>query len=212
MGSAVVIDTGGWTVSASQRSNFRNAFELTAYRVARATLGRGGPGLIEPMGSVLGSLFHRLARRRREIILFNLTRSKDDSSRVLRLGTLICFEDIFPGLVREMVSEGAGLLVNLTNDAWYGRTSAPYQSIAMSVFRAVETKRSLVRAANTGISAFVDPAGNILEKTDIFVPGVMTAQVPVLEKRTVFVRSGYRFGMACFAFIPGLLLFRKRHR
>ncbi len=80
MGSAVVIDTGGWTVSASQRSNFRNAFELTAYLAARATLGRGGPGLIEPMGSVLGSLFHRLARRRREIILFNLALAYPDLS------------------------------------------------------------------------------------------------------------------------------------
>jgi len=128
----------------------------------------------------------------------------------LQLGVLICFESIFPEIARDEVADGANLLVNLTNDAWYGRTSAPYQSMAMSVFRAVETKRSLVRAANTGISAFVDPVGNIIEKTDIFVPGVITAQVPILENGTVFVRAGYRFGTACFAFIPALLLFRKR--
>lgn len=128
----------------------------------------------------------------------------------LQLGVLICFESIFPEIARNEVAEGANLLVNLTNDAWYGRSSAPYQSMAMSVFRAVETKRSLVRAANTGISALVDPAGNIIEQTDIFVPGTITAQVPVLEKGTFFVRMGYRFGMVCFAFIPGLLLFRKR--
>jgi apolipoprotein N-acyltransferase len=128
----------------------------------------------------------------------------------LQLGVLICFESIFPGIARDEVAAGANLLVNLTNDAWYGRSSAPYQSMAMSVFRAVETKRSLVRAANTGISAFVDPAGNIIKQTDIFVAAAITAQIPVLEKRTVFVRSGYRFGMACCAFIPGLLLFRKK--
>ncbi len=128
----------------------------------------------------------------------------------LKLGVLICFESIFPQIARDEVASGANLLVNLTNDAWYGRTSAPYQSMAMSVFRAVETKRSLVRAANTGISAFVDPAGNVLEKTDIFTAEALSAQVPVLEKNTVFVRSGHLFGTACLAFTPALLLFRKR--
>jgi len=129
----------------------------------------------------------------------------------VKLGILICFESIFPEIARNEVAAGANILVNLTNDAWYGRTSAPYQSMAMTVFRAVETKRSLVRAANTGISGFVDPAGNIIEKTDIFVPGAITAQLPVFEKQTVFVRSGYMFGAACLAFIPVLLLFRRRH-
>jgi apolipoprotein N-acyltransferase len=128
----------------------------------------------------------------------------------LQLGVLICFESIFPEIARNEVAAGANLLVNLTNDACYRRTSAPYQSMAMSVIRALETKRSLVRAANTGISAFVDPAGNIIKKTDIFVPGTITAQVPVLEKGTAFLRFGYRFGAACFAFIPVLLFVRKR--
>jgi len=129
----------------------------------------------------------------------------------LHPGVLICFESIFPEIARNEVAAGANILVNLTNDAWYGRTSAPYQSMAMTVFRAVETKRSLVRAANTGISGFIDPTGNIIEKTEIFVPGAITAQLPVFEKLTVFVRSGYMFGAACLALIPVLLLFRRRH-
>ena len=129
----------------------------------------------------------------------------------LKLGILICFESIFPGIARDEVAAGANILVNLTNDAWYGRTSAPYQSMAMTVFRAVENKRSLVRAANTGISGFVDPTGNIIDKTDIFVPGAITAQLPVLEGETVFVRSGYLFGAACLALLPVLLLFRRRY-
>lgn len=129
----------------------------------------------------------------------------------LKLGVLICFESIFPEIAGDEVRAGANILVNLTNDAWYGRTSAPYQSMAMAVLRAVETKRSMVRAANTGISGFVDPLGNILEKTDIFTPATLTARVPVLEKSTVFVRSGYRFGAACLALIPVLFLLRVRY-
>lgn len=130
--------------------------------------------------------------------------------KYLQLGVLICFESIFPEIARDEVASGANLLVNLTNDAWYGRTSAPHQSLAMSVFRAVETKRSLVRAANTGVSVLVDPAGNILKKTDLFRAGFLTGHIPVLEKGTVFVRSGYRFGAVCLAFVPVLILFRGR--
>ena len=79
----------------------------------------------------------------------------------MRLGLLICYESIFPEIAHESVLRGANLLVNITNDAWYGRSSAPYQSLAMAVLRAVENKRSLIRAANTGISGFVDPLGHV---------------------------------------------------
>ncbi len=128
----------------------------------------------------------------------------------MRPGVLICFESIFPGIARREVAGGANLLVNLTNDAWYGRSSAPYQSMAMAVFRAVETKRSLVRAANTGISGFVGPAGNIIRQSPIFQAMALTGQVPMLEIKTVFVRGGYRFGIACLALMIPLLIFRRR--
>jgi len=129
----------------------------------------------------------------------------------LRLGVLICFESIFPDIARSEVRAGANLLVNLTNDAWYGRTSAPYQSLAMSVFRAVENKRSLLRAANTGISALVEPGGRIIASTAIFTPAVLRGEVPVLELQTVFMRGGYIFGPGCLALIPCLLIWRKRY-
>ena len=128
----------------------------------------------------------------------------------LRLGILICFESIFPKIAREEVKAGANLLVNLTNDAWYGRTSAPYQSMAMAVLRAVENKRSLVRAANTGISGFVDPVGEVVQQTKIFTPAAITAQVPVYDKQTIFVRGGYAFGGLCLAAVPILLVWWKR--
>ncbi len=132
------------------------------------------------------------------------------SAGPLKLGVLICFESIFPDIARQEAAAGANLLVNLSNDAWYGRSSAPYQSFAMAVFRAVETRRSLVRAANTGISGFVAPSGRILDQSPLFRPLTITANVPLLEEKTIFVRFGYHFGPACLVLIPLLLFFRRR--
>ncbi|MBV5317463.1 MAG: apolipoprotein N-acyltransferase [Desulfobulbaceae bacterium] len=129
----------------------------------------------------------------------------------MRLGMLICYESIFPDIARGAVVRGANLLVNLTNDAWYGRSSAPDQSLAMAVLRAVETKRTLIRAANTGISGFVDPLGRVTSQTEIFTEAALVSSVAMLDQATVFSRYGYRFGTACLLLIPLLLLFRFRH-
>ena len=85
-----------------------------------------------------------------------------------RFGVLICYEDVFPDLTRRFVAKGADFLVNITNDAWYGRTSAPYQHLTMAAFRAVENRVPLVRAANTGFSAFVDIDGRVRARTELF--------------------------------------------
>ena len=114
-----------------------------------------------------------------------------------RLGVQICFEIIFPELSRAMVQNGANLLVNITNDAWFGRTSAPYQHFSMAVFRAVENKRSLIRSANTGFSGFVDPVGRIISKTPLYTEAVSTQSVPVLNQTTFYTRFGDWFAMAC---------------
>ena len=124
----------------------------------------------------------------------------------MRLGLLICYESIFPDIARRAVDRGANLLVNLTNDAWYGRSSAPHQSMAMAVFRAVENKRALVRAANTGISGFVDPVGRIVDRTGLFVEAALAARVPLLDEQTVFSRRGHLFGSVCAGLIPLLLV------
>ena len=81
------------------------------------------------------------------------------------LGIQICYEVIFPSLSRKLVKNGAALLVNITNDAWFGTTSGPYQHFSMTIFRALENRRALARAANTGISGFIDPVGPILTST-----------------------------------------------
>lgn len=116
-----------------------------------------------------------------------------------RAGVLICFESVFPELSRKWVLAGANVLVNLTNDAWYGKSSAPHQSLAMSVLRAVEVRRSLIRSANTGISAFVTPAGTITRQSDLFVPWAEAAEVVLLSQLTVWARYGYLFAPICLA-------------
>jgi len=120
-----------------------------------------------------------------------------------RIGVLICFESIFPDLGRKWSQRGANLLVNLTNDAWYGKSSAPYHSMAMTVFRAVETRRSVVRSANTGISGFVDPLGQLHNPSPLFATWSAARPVALMDGQTCFVRWGYLFPLFCL--IAGLL-------
>jgi apolipoprotein N-acyltransferase len=112
-------------------------------------------------------------------------------------GVLICFESIFPELARAMTRNGAALLVNLTNDAWYGMSSAPFQHFSMAVFRAVENRRPLVRAANTGISAFILPSGKIVEQSDLFTEALLTKEIPLPDSGlTIYTRYGDFFAVA----------------
>ena len=116
-----------------------------------------------------------------------------------RVGAFICYEDIFPELVRGFSRGGAELLVNITNDAWYGRTSAPYQHLDMAVFRAVENGKYLVRAANTGVTAVIDPRGRVLERTALFDRTVLVRDVPFVAGETFYVRHGDVFAWGCLA-------------
>jgi apolipoprotein N-acyltransferase len=94
-----------------------------------------------------------------------------------QLGVLVCYEVIFPELAREYVRQGSDLLVNITNDAWFGKSSAPWQHLAMARFRAIENRVWLARAANTGISAFISPSGRIVEQTGLFDTGFLVGKV-----------------------------------
>ena len=129
-----------------------------------------------------------------------------------RIGPLICYDGIFPELSRKAVANGADLLVNLTNDAWYGRTSAPHQHLVQYVFRAVETRRSLVRATNTGISAFIRPGGQLENTTDLFETAARLQTVPCLKTRTLYVRVGDAFALLCLAVVVGMGLAQWRRR
>ncbi len=124
--------------------------------------------------------------------------------RGARIGVLICFEAIFPDIARAWIESGANVLVNLTNDAWYGKSSAPHHSMVMSVFRAVENRRSVVRSANTGISGFIDPLGRVEEPSEIFTTWAQAENVPLMNGKTIFVRWGYMFPPGCL--VMALLL------
>lgn len=111
-----------------------------------------------------------------------------------KFGVSISYEIYFPAEVRRFVQGGAEFLVNITNDAWYGRSAAPYQHVAMIVFRAVENRRYLVRAANTGISAVVAPDGRITTNSDLFERTTVTANIAADARLTFYSRYGDIFG------------------
>ena len=114
-----------------------------------------------------------------------------------QIGALICIEAIYPDLARQQVQDGATLLANITNDAWFGRSSAPTQHLAMTLFRAIENRRSLARSANTGISALISPTGAILESSALFSEAALVQPLPLLSEQTFFTRVGYLFPQLC---------------
>jgi apolipoprotein N-acyltransferase len=107
-----------------------------------------------------------------------------------QLGALICYEVVFPELARESVRLGSDLLVNITNDAWFGRSSAPWQHLAMARFRAVENRVWLVRAANTGVSAFIAPSGRVIKKTGLFETTFLTGAVGLGARPGLYSHMG----------------------
>lgn len=108
----------------------------------------------------------------------------------VRFAVFICFESIFPRLVRRFVNEGAELLVNVTNDVWYGRTSMPFQHAAMAPMRAIENRRSLARSANSGVSLLCDQYGRVLKRLPIFQRGYLVGDLPVVSELTFYSRHG----------------------
>jgi apolipoprotein N-acyltransferase len=110
---------------------------------------------------------------------------------------MICYEAIFPAEVREFAKRGAHVLVNVTNDAWFGESGAPYQHLAMAAMRAVENGSYLVRAANTGVTAVVTPSGEIRDATALFTRAVVVATVRLRTGETVYTRYGDVLPWAC---------------
>lgn len=121
-----------------------------------------------------------------------------------KIGVLVCFEGIFPEVARAYVRGGAGMLVNITNDAWFGRSSAPYQHLSMTVFRAVENRVPLVRAANSGISSVIDSKGHIRGMTPLFEEATLSAEVRQGSGSTFYNRHGDLFALLCLG--AGILL------
>ncbi len=120
----------------------------------------------------------------------------NNNLRVTRkIGVLICFEILFPSISSKFVKNGADILTTITNDAWFGHSSAAMQHFSIAVFRAVENRRILARAANTGISGFIDPKGKIIEMTSLFTDATVTRQVPVLNSLSFYTKHGDVFAI-----------------
>jgi apolipoprotein N-acyltransferase len=104
--------------------------------------------------------------------------------------TAICYEVVYPRLIAGFVDRGSELLTTITNDAWFGTSSAAYQHWDQAAMRSIEQGRYLARAANTGISGFVDPYGRALAETGLFEPAMQVREVRFLTERTVYGRIG----------------------
>jgi apolipoprotein N-acyltransferase len=114
-------------------------------------------------------------------------------------GTVICYEVIFPDLFRRFVRDGARFMVNITNDAWFGDSGGPLQHLATVPLRAVENGVAIARAANTGVSALVQPSGRIDPQLGLFRQGVLRVEVPLRTRETFYTRFGDVFAYACGA-------------
>ena len=133
-----------------------------------------------------------------------------------RLGPLICYEDILPGFGRRLASLRPNLFVNITNDAWFGRTAEPYQHLALAVFRSVEHRIEMVRAVNTGVSAHIDAAGRVRAATASYDPlaqpppdpVTLLVEVALLDGGGLYRIIGDLFGMLCLAGLVALLVRR----
>jgi apolipoprotein N-acyltransferase len=132
------------------------------------------------------------------ILSFQLKESDGAApARRVKFGVVICYEVIFPDLVRRIASSGAEFLVTITNDAWFGDSSAPAQHFSMVVFRSVENHLAFARAANTGISGFIDPFGRIIVASPTFTQTALQAEIPVRQTKTFYSRHGDVFAYGC---------------
>ncbi len=132
-----------------------------------------------------------------EYTVMTITSNGPDGATEVKLSTAICYEIIFPELIRRFVNHGAGIITTITNDAWFGRTAAPYQHFSMAVFRAVENRVPVARAANTGISGFIDAKGRILDTSAIFTTAHLTRTLTPRNVKTFYTKYGDVFSYLC---------------
>jgi apolipoprotein N-acyltransferase len=115
-----------------------------------------------------------------------------------RFATLICYEIVFPGLVRKFYSNGGDFIITITNDAWFGNTAGPYQHFTMAVFRAIENRKPVIRSANTGISGFIDSNGQVISSTSLFKRVSLTEKIKSDGTLTFYTKYGDLFSYLCF--------------
>jgi apolipoprotein N-acyltransferase len=119
-----------------------------------------------------------------------LYRTRTSEGFELKFPAMICYESIFPWQSRQAVIDGANLLMTISNDAWYGWSLEAWQIVALSRFRCIETRRSMARASNSGISFLCDPSGTVVKSTRLFEPAWITASLPIMNVETLYVKFG----------------------
>ncbi len=143
----------------------------------------------------------------KEVKVFSL-KSKTEH----RFSVLICFEDTFPYLARQAVDKGAQFLIVITNDAWFSKSAAAYQHLQASIFRAIENSVPVIRSANTGVSAFIDSQGEVLDRVkdkhghDTFIAGGLVRSISLGSPKTFYRERGYRFPLYCLIFVLASLI------
>ncbi len=126
------------------------------------------------------------------VVVFRYPITNDQGKvNFVKVSPLICYEDVMPELSRQATLAGADLLINITNDAWFGKSAAPYQHHLIASFRAIENRRTLIRSTNSGLSAIVNPLGETIAQIPIFSEGTALASVDLLDEMTVYTLYGY---------------------
>jgi apolipoprotein N-acyltransferase len=124
----------------------------------------------------------------------------------LRIAPLICYEDVPAGIARAMTAAGAEALLTIFNDAWFGRSMAPYQHEAIAIWRAIENRRYFVRVGNAGVTSVVDPFGRVLDRLGMFTSETLRADIRPLHLTTVYTRIGDAFAWGVVAVAAACLL------
>lgn len=201
----------------ARRRRFNLVFGALSYQLAsNKTVYHNSAYLVSPEGEIVGRYdktrlvpFGEFVPLRRWLpFIKNIVGAEEDftpgrrlnplDSNLGPLGTTICFEGIFPEIARELVRKGAVLLLNLTNDGWFGRSSGPYQHLRLTAYRAVEDRVFLVRATGTGVSAVVTPVGRIPVRVPLDAEGFLKAAVRLRQGgMTVYVKYGDVFVVFC---------------
>lgn len=164
----------------------------------------------KPIGNFAAGSGRPLFSLRSSIALIRPDGTVTRATNFYKFGVMICFEDIFPYIARDLTLKGANLLVNITNDAWFGDTAAPEQHVQASVFRAVENRVSVVRAANTGVSCFVDFTGRVLFRIcrggkDTFIRAAEIGSVRVSNTGSFYTENGDLFVFFCIFMVMFIL-------
>ena len=125
----------------------------------------------------------------KDTLVFQLPLNKTTVKDTLKLNGLVCYESIYPDFVAGFIHKGAQLIIVVTNDSWYGNSSGPYQHKEMSILRAIENRRSVLRAANGGISCVIDPLGRTVIQSNMFTKDVIVKDVPIETEETIYTKT-----------------------